>query len=363
MIINFVILLYIFSAFYISLLLFFTCGIFLLSRKRDTVIKPISVLIAARNEETNIPALITALSGLNYPKDKMEVIVVDDRSTDRTFSLLETEAQQHEWLSCYQVTTESTVITGKKGALDVAIRHSQYEILAFTDADCRPQKDWLSEINALMTPETDFLCGYSPLIGSGSVMNLLKNLERASIFAVIAGSFGWNWDLTSVARNQVYRKSRFEEINGFAEIGQYRSGDDDLLLQKMSHVLRKRNFLFSTAASVPSLDKDSTTDMIALETRRASKWRLYPLSIKLVTLAIFVYYLILMFSLILAPWQVFCIALGLKVITEFLLLTVFLFRIRQLQLLTVFPLAEILYLPYFIYFGLKGTFGKYKWKN
>jgi hypothetical protein len=202
------------------------------------------------------------------------------------------------------------------------------------------------------------------LTGKKTWINSLKNLERASIFAVIAGSFGWNLDLTSVARSQVYRKSPFLKIKGFASIGKHRSGDDDLLLQKMSPHLRRRNFIFSPAAAVPSFDKESRAEMISLETRRASKWQYYPLHIKLLTLMIFIYYICLAAAFFTnISWIALSLMICLKISAEFVLLFVFLKRINRTGLLSLFPIAEILYIPYYIFFGIKGTFGKYKWKN
>ncbi|OQX70883.1 MAG: hypothetical protein B6D62_03320, partial [Candidatus Cloacimonas sp. 4484_275] len=89
------------------------------------------------------------------------------------------------------------------------------------------------------------------------------------------------------------RKSIFSKIDGFAGIGFIRSGDDDLMLQKMAKFIRKANFMFSPDSIVPSLDKDNISEMVQLESRRASKWRFYPLSVKILSGFVFVYYLVL----------------------------------------------------------------------
>ena len=52
-----------------------------------------------------------------------------------------------------------------------------------------------------------------------------------------------------------------------------------------------------------------------------------------------------------------------KVIAEFVILSLFLLRIRRTGLLAWFIPAEVLYIPYFIFFGLKGTFSKYRWRQ
>ena len=48
----------------------------------------VSIIIAARNEEENLPTLLKNLTKQSYPLDKLEVIIVNDRSTDRTEEIL-----------------------------------------------------------------------------------------------------------------------------------------------------------------------------------------------------------------------------------------------------------------------------------
>lgn len=360
--------LFTFHTFYFVIIGLFAIGILFLSKKRDDKIKPISVIIAARNEEEHIEKLVSALSEQTYPKEMFEVIIVDDRSNDKTFEICKKLMKSHNWLNLMQVKEENPKLAGKKGALDHGIRNAKYDILAFTDADCLPRKGWLSAINALMTDDTDFLCGYSPLIVENKLLSGLKNLERASIFAVIAGSFGLDLGITSVARNQIYRKSLFMRSNGFEGIGHIRSGDDDLLLLKMNSNIRKRKFMFDTYGVVPSFDKTSKEEMTDLETRRASKWKYYPVSIKALSLLVMLYYICLIIALPFAifgdiRWTEYLIVLGSKIFVEFILLFTYLLKQKELKLLNYFALAELLYVPYFIYFGLKGTFGKYSWKN
>jgi hypothetical protein len=57
------------------------------------------------------------------------------------------------------------------------------------------------------------------------------------------------------------------------------------------------------------------------------------------------------------------ILLLLKVVPEFMLISTFLIKINNFELIVWLPLAEILYIPYFLFFAIKGTWGKYKWKN
>ncbi len=356
------------SFLYLCFVLFFFGGIFRLSSKTYKEIQNISVIIAARNEEKYLPELLKILQKQNYPKENFEVIVVDDRSKDSTFQVTKDFQKTFPNLTLIQIEKESDNLFGKKNAINSAIKRAKFEILAFTDADCLPTKNWLKSINLFFTEEIDFLAGFSPLITQSKLLSKLKNLERASIFAITAGSFGWNWAITCTGRNMIYRKSIFEKIHGFKGIGHLKSGDDDLLLQKMSKHIRKMNFMFSQDSIVKSYDKNHPTEHIDLETRRASKWKYYPISIKFLTLFFFVYYLIYTFSLVMLIFNNISILQFvqlsiIKIVPEFLLLLAFSAKIKQIKILQIFPLAEIFYIPYFIYFALKGTLGTYKWKE
>jgi glycosyltransferase involved in cell wall biosynthesis len=360
-------LIFIFSLIYAIILFLFTAGIISIKKKTTTEYKGISVIIAARNEEKNISHILTALSEVDYPVDKFEIIIANDRSEDRTEEIIIEHQKNMPNIKLVNIYEEDPDLIGKKGALNRAIENSTFKHLVFTDADCLPSKNWLLEINSNWTDEVDFWAGYSPLILDDPLISYLKNLERASIFAVTAGTFGLNWGVTCTARNMGYRKDVFINSAGFDGIGHIRSGDDDLLLQKMSSSIRKYNFLFGKDSYVWSKDRNDLKDQMDLETRRGSKWKHYPFSIKLLSLFVFLYYLTFISGIFLTVAGIISlkqilILLIIKILAEFLLLSTFLTRVGMLKLLLVFPIAEVFYIPYFVYFGIRGTLGKYKWK-
>ncbi len=359
---------FIFAIMYFTLIFSFFIGIVFLENSKNTKINNISIIVAARNEEKHLPNLLDSLISQNYQKENYEIVVVDDRSEDNTAAIVKKYQSKNCNITLLQVKNESKHLLGKKGALDKGIRSAKYDILSFTDADCVPTRNWLAQINRHFTGDTDVVAGYSFIHYKNSFFKFLKNLERSSLFAVIAGSFGWNLGITITAGNMAYRKELFYKVGGFGDIGKIRSGDDDLLIQKMGKFARRMKFMFHPD-SVINTGRDSTTSsQINQETRRGSKWRYYPASIKIMTLFIFIYYFIFTGSILLFLFAylsttLFIIILFLKLIPEFLLITLFLARIKRLRLMWVFPIAELIYIPYFVFFGLKGTFGKYKWKE
>ncbi len=346
----------------------FLTGIFRLKTPHNKELQKISIIIAARNEAENLPNLLNSLKNQNYDPDWYEIIVVDDRSTDKTLEILRSFEKSIANFKIVSISKENSDLLGKKGALNAGIDTASHEILAFTDADCLPEPNWLDQINRHFDKNVDFVAGYSPLLLKNRFWNLLKNLERISIFAITAGSFGWKWAITCTARNMAYRKSLFRKINGFGGIGHIRSGDDDLLLQKMGSQIRKYNFMFDKGSIVSSVDDPNLKAQMNLESRRGSKWKYYPLPIKILTLFCFLYFIILIPAFIFTmtgaiALKIFITSIILKMLMEFTLLSVFSLKVSNIKPLLLFPIAELLYIPYFVYFGLKGTFSKYRWKN
>lgn len=360
---------------YCLFLLFLIVGSFRVNRKIVSTKKNhfISVIIAARNEEKHLAFLLDNLLKQEYPQDKCEFIIVNDRSTDKTDFILKNYSKKYSQIKYISIQDELLELVGKKRALTEGINHAQGEFLLFTDADCRPWKRWLSSMNEVFSRGFDVVVGYSPLKCkskgfSKKIICILKKLERLAMFTLSAGSIGWNWGITATGRNFAYKKEVFESINGFNGIGHIPSGDDDLFLQKISKSHSyKISFATHPDSYVPSIEQKSGSQTFQQEKRRGSKWRYYPALIKVISLVTFIFLLSLVVFFILAcigtiPWRVFLIAFLSKSVFDLIILLRGAVMFHDFLPLTVFPFVEVLYAPYFVVFGLLGTFSKYKWK-
>jgi cellulose synthase/poly-beta-1,6-N-acetylglucosamine synthase-like glycosyltransferase len=93
----------------------------------------VSVIIPVRNEEAILEGCLASLDGLDYPKDRLEVIVSDGMSTDRSAEI----ARSHG-----ATVIENQKVTVSPGR-NIAFAHSSGDIVAFTDADCIVDRDWI----------------------------------------------------------------------------------------------------------------------------------------------------------------------------------------------------------------------------
>jgi len=93
----------------------------------------VSVIVAARNEERDIEEALQSLLRIDYPD--IEILVVDDRSTDRTGELLDRIAAENPRLQVAHLTELPPGWLGKNHALYYGAQRASGELLLFTDAD------------------------------------------------------------------------------------------------------------------------------------------------------------------------------------------------------------------------------------
>ena len=114
----------------------------------DATCPSISLILAARDEQEKLPAALATLVAIDYPH--LEIIAVDDRSTDATSSILDDFAATHGRLRVVHVRELPPNWLGKPHALQKAYESSSGEYLVFTDADVKFQPDALRRVVALM---------------------------------------------------------------------------------------------------------------------------------------------------------------------------------------------------------------------
>src|SRR5690554_653947 len=120
---------------------------------------PVSVIVAARNEEAILPRLLNALSWQSH--DNFEVIIVNDGSTDNTAEIVRHYAKRDSRFTL--LTVEHPQDPRKKNALTVGIAAASNERLLFTDAACVPHRDWVMTFaNEATKHPNAVLIGYGP---------------------------------------------------------------------------------------------------------------------------------------------------------------------------------------------------------
>lgn len=226
---------------------------FLFRRERDMPYnhEPISIIIAAKNEAENLKQFLPSV--LEQDRDVMEVIVVNDGSTDHTAKVLYEFSEQYPFLKI--INLEKSV--GKKRALTQAIQLAQYDLLLFTDADCKPVSNkWAAEMASNFTEGVEIVLGYGGYFTQKGWLNKLIQLDTATIAARYAGFTIWGKPYMGVGRNLAYRKSLWEKVNGFSSHDDLPYGDDDLFIMEAADKYNTR-LCFHPHAFTHSVPKEN----------------------------------------------------------------------------------------------------------
>lgn len=190
----------------------------------------ISIIIAVKNEENNIQPLVESLKNLEWQQDNFEVIFIDDNSTDKTMKEIEKSInglKNHKIISLSEFE-----IGGKRNALTKGIESAQFENIVITDADCRPEPNWLNLYSKKFNEKFDFIFGIAPFKQDNFLVNRIACFEnlRSSILTFSFAGLGLPY--SAAARNIGFTKNAFEKVGGYSKTKQTLSGDDDLLLRE-----------------------------------------------------------------------------------------------------------------------------------
>jgi cellulose synthase/poly-beta-1,6-N-acetylglucosamine synthase-like glycosyltransferase len=215
-----------------SFLRILTKSLFLLFAKKGKNVErpPLTVLIAARNEEENLKLLVPKLMDQQYPE--FEVVIALDRCSDNSLDIVKAFEKKYDKLRTIIIDNLPDQFSPKKFALTLGIKGARYDWVVLTDADCLPNTDrWLSTFGKKMDEDTDFILGFSPYRKSHGFLNHYIRYETfLTAYAYLSAALMGN-PYMGVGRNIAYRKSLFLKLKGYNKFQGLMGGDDDLFVQ------------------------------------------------------------------------------------------------------------------------------------
>ncbi len=212
--------------------------------EKNTAWPFLSVLIAARNEEKNLPACLASLLQTDYPHTLFEIIVIDDRSTDRTLALAQEYARAHVQVRVISVSQLSPGMSGKAGALARGVAGAAGEIFLFTDADCILPPGWMRNMAQHFSPGIGLAGGFTLLRPPSWALPFIKE-ERTTLFAKLqtldwiylltlgAGAAGLGKPVSIIGNNFGMRREAYEQIGGHEALG-FSIVEDFALMHKLA---------------------------------------------------------------------------------------------------------------------------------
>lgn len=339
------------------------------SKKNDFPITSVSILIAARNEEQNIGKTLQDILLQEYPKELIEIIVVDDHSTDATAAVI--RSFQKAGVKLIQLKENKPLNSYKKLAITEAVKESGGELLVATDADCRMGPRWLSSLVSLYREkEPQLISAPVAYQNEENLFERMQTLEFLFLIGLGAAGIGNRKPSTCNGANLAYRREVFDELKGFQGIDHVASGDDELFMHKVAdRYPGKIEFCKSSDAIVYTQAKESMQSFINQRKRWASKSMHYKnKSIVRLGISIWIFNITLLLNSLLALiypelWLWSFIGLSLKFIVELIFMIPLCRFVRRTGLLVLLPILTVLHIFYIAYIGIMGNIGSYQWKG
>lgn len=191
---------------------------------------PLSVVICAKNEATNLEKHIPLLMQQDYPS--FQVVVVDDCSTDGTDMVLAQLKKQYTNLYYTTIPTDKKFHLGKKLALTIGIKAAKHEFIVLTDADCYPNStSWLQQMSQGFNHDKQIIIGHGAFEKKPkSLFNLFLRYEAFFNAVQYFGFAMRGLPFMAVGRNMAYKKGLFTGSNVYKKHLTLESGDDDLFM-------------------------------------------------------------------------------------------------------------------------------------
>jgi len=328
----------------------------------------VSIIVCFRNEEKNLDPLIASLMEQEYPKNQIEILLIDDHSTDASPNIAR-QSSDRDYRIHYLPLPEG--VEGKHDALTRGIRTAAHSLILTIDADCIASRCWVrSMVLCQAAYNAGLVLGPVKMSKGKSLFTGLQALEECAIMGVTAGMAGQERPVLSNGANMLfYAKDfiAFLDYNHSTEL----SGDDIRFLhfikkEKLSAVV----FNKSTYAIVTTLPQNTLRSFHHQRRRWSSKTATDPDREMLKTafclasanILLFLLFVLLFFNpSFMGP---FIILLLCKINGDLMITTPVARFFNQTSLLFVYVLPLfILYPLYIAYYSLGGQFGAYCWKN
>jgi biofilm PGA synthesis N-glycosyltransferase PgaC len=309
----------------------------------------ISVIVACRNEENNLPGLLIDIASQDYNRDNFELIIIDDSSSDKTFTV----ASGFTGIRNFKVIRNNG--KGKKQAIRTGVLASSGTLIITTDADCHPGKSWIRTISSFHSEKNPgmIICPVR-LESAKGFSGRLQGLEYLSLQGVTAGTAINGDPVMCNGANLAYTRDIYNSHSGDLH-DELASGDDVFLL----HSIKKEPgikimWLESDEAMVTTRSSVTTGSFIKQRVRWISKAGTYKdIGTRVLAIVTFITIILMWFLLIAGLFNfdflpVLLAAFLLKSIPDFLILINTTRRYGMNNLMRVFLPAQIIYPVYVV---------------
>lgn len=321
-----------------------------------------TVIVSARNEEHTILRCLEALHNLEYPEGKLEIILIDDSSTDKTKDLIDAFIAGKPLFKRITAPKAAPHLIGKTNAIVNAQKIAKGVIILTTDADCAVPRTWVKTLASYYTPDVAMVNGFTYQI-HGSILEGMQSLDFIYLLMVGAGTINLKIPISCIGNNLSYTKKAYNEVGGYENMPFNMTEDSPLLIA--INKLKKYKIIFplDKYALVASL---ACPDIKSLYMQK-KRWSLSAFSVPWYSYIIMGSCWLTHACIIAAPF-LFTPMVGalifLKVIADFLALYLMAGTLGIKNILRFFAAFQLYYLSYVVFLPFILLFNrKVTWKG
>ncbi len=329
----------------------------------------VSVVIAVRNESSNIQKLLKQIINQDYNSSLFEIIIINDHSTDNTLRLIHEFKAKNLQL---KITIIDATGSGKKNALSEGISISSGELILTTDGDCNVKQEWVrGVVDYYNYTSSKVILGPVVYENEKTYLQKLFSLDFISLVASGAGSVGVGLPLMGNGANLAFTRDVYFATKGEGNSEKYTSGDDVFLIHNVSkkYGADAIGFLQNCNAIVSTKPPSNFSQFFNQRIRWASKASGYQLIWPiLVAVTVFLFNLSLFVILVGSLWFNWLLPVYfLIIITKFLidmpLIFSFLSFTEKTKLKPLFFIMEFIYPIYIVLAATASSIFSFNWKG
>lgn len=208
--------------FILYFLIQFLLILFLLFDKKEKLPLPeklpsVSVFIAARNEEANISECLLSLSKLDYPLDKLEILIGDDSSEDKTADLVREFIRDKPHFKLVSVKENLGNARGKANVLAHLARGAQGEFFFIADADIRVQSGWLKGLLGAWEEGIGVVSGVTS-IKAKNWLSGFQTIDWIAAFGMIRVMNNKRIPVSAIGNNMLITREAYFATGGYEKL-------------------------------------------------------------------------------------------------------------------------------------------------
>lgn len=334
----------------------------------------ISLIIPARNEELHMDRLINALLAQTYPKSLLEIVIINDHSSDQTASIARKYAAEHVHIKVIDLqdfVMPNQTNAFKKKAIATGIDQSKGELIITTDADCTFDRNWLKSIVSFYEQKrASFIAAPVRIIAGNSILSKFQAVDFLTLQGITGAAVQGRFHSMCNGANLAYTREAYTSVNGFEGIDHLPSGDDMLLMHKIYLRFPESVYYLKAMSAIVDTEPQPTwRSFFQQRIRWASKSTSY--QDKRIFWVLLLVYLLNVFFLGAIIGSFFNAKLAFftllfliaKVLIEFPFINTIATFFNMKPLLPYHIILQPLHIIYTVAAGWLGKFGSFEWKD